>query len=69
MKKVAENRRKGYSLTFLQFLPLYEKWEKSLKMDELNDKEFFLKLKQLITSGSMTIVNKNLDFVSVFIHR
>jgi hypothetical protein len=26
-------------------------------------------LKQLFTSGSVIIVNKNLDFVSVFIHR
>jgi hypothetical protein len=26
-------------------------------------------LKQLFTSGSVSIVNKNLDFVSVFIHR
>ena len=26
-------------------------------------------LKQLFTSGSVTLVNKNLDFVSVFIHR
>jgi hypothetical protein len=26
-------------------------------------------LKQLLTSGSVIIVNKNLDFVSVFIHR
>jgi hypothetical protein len=27
-------KNKGYSLTFLQFLPLYEKWKKWLKMDE-----------------------------------
>jgi hypothetical protein len=26
-------------------------------------------LKQLFTSGSVIIVNKDLDFVSVFIHR
>jgi hypothetical protein len=46
---------------------------------QLNDKEmcifyFFpnnhlIILKQLFTSGSVIIVNKNLDFVSAFIHR
>jgi hypothetical protein len=36
LKKVAENRRKGkaIALLFCCFLPIYEKWEKSLKMDE-----------------------------------
>jgi hypothetical protein len=38
MEKVAKNGRKVkaiYSLTFLLFfVPTYEKWKKSLKMDE-----------------------------------
>jgi hypothetical protein len=36
MEKVAENGRKvkAIALLFFYFLPLYEKWKKSLKMDE-----------------------------------
>jgi hypothetical protein len=36
MEKVAENGRKVkvIALLFCCFLPLYEKWKKSLKMDE-----------------------------------
>jgi hypothetical protein len=36
MEKVAENVRKvnAVVLLFCCFLPLYEKWKKSLKMDE-----------------------------------
>jgi hypothetical protein len=36
MEKVAENVRKvnAVALLFCCFLPLYEKWKKSLKMDE-----------------------------------
>jgi hypothetical protein len=34
MKKIAENGRKVKALLFSSFLPIYEKWEKSLKMDE-----------------------------------
>ena len=36
VEKVAENGRKvkGIALLFCCFLPLYEKWKKSLKMDE-----------------------------------
>jgi hypothetical protein len=36
MENVAENGRKVKAIALLSccFLPLYEKWEKSLKMDE-----------------------------------
>ena len=36
MEKVAKNGRKvkGIALLFCCFLPTYEKWKKSLKMDE-----------------------------------
>jgi hypothetical protein len=40
MEKVAKNGRKvkAIALLFCCFLPIYEKWKKSLKMDEM----FFL---------------------------
>jgi hypothetical protein len=36
MEKVAKNGRKvkAIALLFCRFLPTYEKWQKSLKMDE-----------------------------------
>jgi hypothetical protein len=36
MEKVAKNGRKvkPIALLFCSFLPIYEKWKKSLKMDE-----------------------------------